>query len=294
MTTAAQGSAPHPFTTSLRAFHGDASVQATYLGRVRAHAAADEIVQGQYWDRGKGCAVGCTIHGSSHAVYETELGIPRILARLEDRLFEAMAIADAKGWPERFLVAIPIGADLSLVWPRFAVWMLTDPAAGVIRFAKREQSIAAIREVAAMYERMIAGETVERSEMIAVSERAWAARSAADADADADAAAAAAAYADAAADADADADAAAAAAAYADADADADAAAAAAAYADAAADAAAAAYADAAAAAYADAAAAADADADAGLTARRAFALKCANKLVELLAAAPVPELVAP
>jgi hypothetical protein len=46
-----------PFITSLRAFHGDPAIKATYLARVHAHAAADEIVQGKYWEGGKGCAV---------------------------------------------------------------------------------------------------------------------------------------------------------------------------------------------------------------------------------------------
>jgi hypothetical protein len=177
----------HPFSTTLRAFHHDPAIQANYLARVRAHAAADEIVQGTYWQNGRGCAVGCTIHGSSHAAYETELGIPRILARLEDRLFESMAIGDAKGWPERFLAAIPLGADLSLVWPNLAVWLLIDPEHGVVKFAKKAEIEKAIRDVANAYQRMIDGESIPRSELWTLRDEAWRVRSDAADAADADA-----------------------------------------------------------------------------------------------------------
>ena len=51
-------------TTRMLAFHNDPSIKAEYLSRVAEHAAADQIIHGTYWMDGKGCAVGCTIHGS--------------------------------------------------------------------------------------------------------------------------------------------------------------------------------------------------------------------------------------
>ena len=148
----------YTFITGLRAFHCNEKVKAKYLKRVRAHAAADQIIQGKYWEKGKGCAVGCTIHGDDHSQYEVELGIPRLIARLEDRIFEGMNLADAKLWPERFLSAIPVGADLSMVWPRFAVWLLTDEKDGVINRAKSDDSKKAIQRVADLYTRLINGD----------------------------------------------------------------------------------------------------------------------------------------
>ena len=65
---------------TLLSFHSDPSVKKKYLSRVEAHAKADEIIHGTYWENGKGCAVGCTIHSGRHQDYETELGIPRRLA----------------------------------------------------------------------------------------------------------------------------------------------------------------------------------------------------------------------
>ena len=108
------------------AFHGKSEIKETYLARVRAHALADEIAHGFYWENGKGCAVGCTIHSGAHKNYETELGIPIMLARLEDRLFEGMSKGKSKEFPERFLSAIRVGADLSLVGWKFLHWLLTE------------------------------------------------------------------------------------------------------------------------------------------------------------------------
>ncbi len=144
----------------MQAFHNDVAVKEKYLSRVQDHADADEIVKGQYWENGKGCAIGCTIHGASHTAYEKELGIPRIIARLEDGIFEGLPNAEAKKFPKQFLEAIPVGANLSWVWPKFAVWMLVDPDCGVIRFARTNEQREAISKVAELYQRQIAGKKI--------------------------------------------------------------------------------------------------------------------------------------
>ena len=116
--------------TMLQAFHGDPKIKSKYLRRVRAHEKADEIIHGKYWEDGKGCAVGCTIHSPKHDAYETELGIPMALARLEDTLLEGQANGKSKTFPARFLSAIKPGADLSRVQWQFLHWVLTEELAG--------------------------------------------------------------------------------------------------------------------------------------------------------------------
>ncbi len=128
----------------MTAFHGKPAVKKKYLARVRAHAAADEIISGRYWENGKGCAVGCTLHDpdGGHAGYEKELGIPEVLARLEDRFFETIYTfnpAAAKAWPERFINAPTPGADLSMVFPKFCHWILMDEKTGVIRLPAKKK-----------------------------------------------------------------------------------------------------------------------------------------------------------
>jgi hypothetical protein len=142
-------------TTTLIAYHGDPKIKAKYLRRVRAHRRADELVQGTGWADGKGCAVGCTLDAYRHSRYPIELGIPEVLARLEDALFEQIPRRNRDAWlawPEEFLAAIKPGADLAPVWPQWAVWMLLDETHGVIRHAKGQPGCEApIRAVANLW-----------------------------------------------------------------------------------------------------------------------------------------------
>jgi hypothetical protein len=108
------------------AYHSDPALKSAILAQLQAHHDADQIVKGQYWQDGKGCAIGCTIHSGSHAEYEPRFGIPQILARLEDCIFEGLPNRAAKKWPMRFMGAIYPGADLSRVGWAFVHWLLTD------------------------------------------------------------------------------------------------------------------------------------------------------------------------
>lgn len=150
-------------STKLRAFHSDPKIKAKYVKRVREHMKADEIIKGIYWEDGKGCAVGCTIEGDQHSRYETELGIPEIIARLEDRIFEGLNNAEAKEFPLKFLKAITPGADLSFVTSHFFVWLLTNPENGVARFATGDGK-KAIERVVDLYKKQIDGKRVTKAQ----------------------------------------------------------------------------------------------------------------------------------
>jgi len=52
--------------------------------------------------------------------------VPTVLERLRDLISKNLPNEDAMEWPERFLSAVPVGADLSRAWPRFATWMLRE------------------------------------------------------------------------------------------------------------------------------------------------------------------------
>lgn len=110
----------------LRAFHGNPALKQSCLDRVRAYREAGDIIQGTYgysndgsgW---RGCAVGCLVRGDKHADFEDNLGIQRDIAHVLDKTFERMYKEDAVLYPELFIESIPVGADLSLVIPRFLV-----------------------------------------------------------------------------------------------------------------------------------------------------------------------------
>jgi len=114
--------------TALIAYHNDPAIKTKIIAQLEAHRAADQLVKGQYWEGGKGCAVGCTLNGQDHAEYEVRFGVPEMLARLEDAIFEGLPNGDAMEWPVRFMSSIRPGADLSRVGWQFLHYLLTDDA----------------------------------------------------------------------------------------------------------------------------------------------------------------------
>jgi len=169
------------------AFHNQPAVKAEYLDRVKAHYKADEIIHGIYWQNGKGCAVGCTIHSDDHALYETELGIPMALARLEDTIFEGLTNGQAKEWPLKFLKAIKIGADLSTVQWKFLHWLQTENLKAAEKQKMPNDVIAAIKQCVDVLAPMAKGRPADlsaadsaRSARSAARSAAYSARSAAD------------------------------------------------------------------------------------------------------------------
>jgi hypothetical protein len=154
------------------AYHSKPELKTAFLAEIAKHEQADRIAHVGYAtfkQNGKptfsqGCAVGCSLesmriiegldsieHGN-HALYEKYLGVPKALARLEDRLFENLPLADSLTWPRRFSEAIRPGADLSMAMPRFLLDLLSDPTGAVQqRCAKNEKIAAVVEGVAALY-----------------------------------------------------------------------------------------------------------------------------------------------
>ncbi len=165
----------------MRAFIDCVETKEIALKRAAEHRAADNFIQGTYDDKnGKGCSVGCMMKPfkgedeSWHEAAERVHGIPQALAFLQDRMFEGLEVGKAKAWTERFYNAIPVGADLDLVVPRFMHWMMTDPEG--IRKHADHQGLKAIDTVADLYERRLKGDTISIEEWEAA---AWAAEAAA-------------------------------------------------------------------------------------------------------------------
>ena len=108
----------------LKAFHNEKSIKLKYVKRMSDHIKADELIHGEGWKDGKGCAVGCTLNRYDHACYQNELGLPEWLARLEDSLFENMSIEKSKTFPLLMLQAIPIGVNLDKTYHKMQIYIL--------------------------------------------------------------------------------------------------------------------------------------------------------------------------
>ena len=170
------------------AFQNTTVTKPQIIKQLEVHAKADDFIKGTYWENGKGCAVGCTIHSSEHIEYETRFGIPQMLARLEDCIFEGLSNGKAKAWPLRFMNAIKPGADLSTVGWEFQHRLQINN----LKFAKKqkfpENVIKAIQMVIDVLEPMTKGKKADKSAESAAesaarsaaeaAESAWSARSA--------------------------------------------------------------------------------------------------------------------
>jgi hypothetical protein len=146
----------------MQAYLNDSKLKERIIAQLQAHYDADEIVQGKYWENGKGCAVGCILHDAkgNHHRFEEELGIPRVIARLMDRIFEGLTNGEAKIFPLEVMRAIPVNADLSNIWNKFALWMLSE----LLNFATYQPSKDAIQSVISLYERELKGDKVSTEE----------------------------------------------------------------------------------------------------------------------------------
>jgi len=72
---------------------------------VAAHVAADSIMQGTYWDAvsKSGCFIGCLAHEDNPAFNETAYGLPVMVQRIAENIFEALPADEAK----KFFAALP-------------------------------------------------------------------------------------------------------------------------------------------------------------------------------------------
>jgi hypothetical protein len=78
---------------------------------VATHVAADTIAQGIYWDQEnqRGCFIGCLARSDNPAANEVEYGLPVVLQRIAESIFEKLPADEAKG----FFAALPdaVGCD---------------------------------------------------------------------------------------------------------------------------------------------------------------------------------------
>lgn len=163
-----------------RAFQGDDALRHDTVERVRKHVAADEIrAIGSMppvadTDQGRYSLIGAASHSDDLERYETTFGIPSHVALLEEfvHVFVAEEVQTASGeryrslrgatgdYPVRWLEAIPVGADLHSVTPRFLHWLLLDLIDAPLPFGVvvADGIKPAIRQLAALHARDAAGD----------------------------------------------------------------------------------------------------------------------------------------
>ncbi|HEX2013533.1 MAG TPA: thioredoxin, partial [Roseateles sp.] len=163
----------------LRAFYGDATLRETVAERVRGHIEADQIVS--YGATGPICdldahqfsLMGAALHSADTERFEGTLGVPAHVGRLAEvvhsLLMQEVEVngsaqyhfrKPASNLPLEWLHAIPLGADLQSLTPRFIRWLLEDLSGpGYLYGAKADAwAVDAARKVAALHGRLAEGD----------------------------------------------------------------------------------------------------------------------------------------
>jgi hypothetical protein len=174
---------PNKEIKKLRAFKGDKKLKSLMVKEIKWHQDQDKIIQGTYGDstnpNSKFCAVGCAIDSlnrklnknfatGNHVVLQDELGIPKTLAYLQDSIFERLPKEIALKFPLKFIKAIPVSADLSLVAPKFIVFVLED----CIKNADDNGKVI-ITKIIGMWGKVIDGKPPKQSAWSAAESAAW-------------------------------------------------------------------------------------------------------------------------
>lgn len=129
----------------MKAFHDDIKIKQEYYKRLRDHYRADELIQGIYWENGKGCAVGCTLHSSDHSQYPSELGLPVWWGVVVDRVFERLSPQSAKYWSIKSLASVPVGKEIKL----------KDTMLTILNFVKSNVNLSDFGEVEGFLDNII-------------------------------------------------------------------------------------------------------------------------------------------
>lgn len=150
-------------------------LKSALVAEIRKHREHDQVVQGSYggYVEGKfrGCAVGCAIHSlclledrgystSDTNLYESKFGIPTILGDLQDVIHEGLSDESFPTWPERFMEAVPTEKDLSLAFPKFVLWFLTDETYGILNYAIGTIHQEAVEEASGLFSAIVVGEHI--------------------------------------------------------------------------------------------------------------------------------------
>ena len=164
---------------------------------VEHHVACDKIQQGCYWDGSYGCFIGCLSHSSDTTKVQDTYGLPIMLQRIAESIFESLPLKEAQAFFAAFPTAVGCdGKDLSKVgWQFLASELRSLPPQPAEIAAVIKPVIVGMDLLAAGQEWPAAAYAAARADADAAYDADAAAADARAADADAYAAAAAAAYA---------------------------------------------------------------------------------------------------
>jgi hypothetical protein len=150
----------------------------TWIKEMQHHQDVDSLVQGKWFENGKGCFFGCAMQTDEDALEKAAeaMGLPFWIVELAEAIFEGLEREEALKFPVEFLKAIPVDTDLEIVKHKIAV----------LRLSNLPHQCDEITNVINLHKRVIDGEDVTEDEWFLARSAArsiaeWSARSAAEA-----------------------------------------------------------------------------------------------------------------
>ena len=116
----------------MTAWNGDKELKESVIDSIKQKIGNGQLMHGTYGEEHDGKMMGCAVFITTcnsdrpHEIFEEKYGIPAVLARYEDVIFEQLRAPHDEKWPVRFAEAIPVGADLSRVKSQFQCWLMQE------------------------------------------------------------------------------------------------------------------------------------------------------------------------
>jgi hypothetical protein len=113
-------------------YHNKPEIKEQLIARMDKHIELDQLLKGATGQDGKGCTVWCALNngdlkeGYNHKAFETILGLPEWLARLQDVIFEGLNVDDAKWFSSQWPKSIPVGKNLDPVKWKFCAFVMKE------------------------------------------------------------------------------------------------------------------------------------------------------------------------
>lgn len=99
--------------------------------------------------------LGCGRIGNENVTYNDYwycFNIPPVYARIEQILYTGLSHKDSVNFPLDFMESIPVGADISDVWRKFVVSVLSDKQHGIVKtIARNSSDYKTVKDIAKLY-----------------------------------------------------------------------------------------------------------------------------------------------
>ena len=126
-------------------FHNDPSLAARVTKQMYDHYDADQVFGGEYWNGEGGCFIGCIAHGNSVERVQELTGLPIMLTRIAESIFEGLPPVERPQFFKDMTDAMGanIGKDVTLV-----PWLfLYDTVGRALRLTGMEEKCSEALEV---------------------------------------------------------------------------------------------------------------------------------------------------